>query len=85
MLTKIPEIIQVSDLRERLAHYLRRAEKESIVVSSQRGIATNVILSGEQYNILPKAYENLWDARTLTEEWAKNQKLVPWERTRYGV
>lgn len=63
--TKIHKPIQVAELRKHLAHYLRSAEKEPVVVSTERGADARVIVSTGVYNKLVEAYQDHADAKTL--------------------
>jgi hypothetical protein len=83
MLYKLPKTIQVSELRKNLAGHLRHAEKEPVIVSTDRGANTRVILSSGLYNKLIEVYEDYIDARELTAL-VKNDtgKRIPLRRSR---
>lgn len=65
MATKIHNLVRVSDLRKDLARYLRDAKKKPVVVSTDRGGDTRVLMSAELYNKLVEAYEDAMDSAEL--------------------
>jgi hypothetical protein len=65
MLTKIPNIIQSSELRKRLAYYLRESDKKPVIISTERGGGSRVLLDSKLYNKLVEVYEDKQDAQEL--------------------
>ena len=65
MLTKIHTSIQTSELRKNLSKYLRAAKSSPLVISTERGGGTRVIISSVLYNKLIEAYEDSVDSAEL--------------------
>ncbi len=65
MLTKIPKIVQASEFRKNLSQYLKNAKNNPVVVSTERGGDSRVVLSADLYNKLIEFYHNSVDAREL--------------------
>lgn len=65
MLTKIHSLIRVSDFRKNLSKYLKDSKTKPLVVSTDRGGDTRVLMSSTLYNKLVEIYEEHIDAREL--------------------
>lgn len=85
MITKIPNFIRASDFRQHLAKYLKLAEKEPVVISTDRGGSASVVINAEIYNKLVDAYEDATDARVLANLATSKEKPIAWKRARYGI
>jgi PHD/YefM family antitoxin component YafN of YafNO toxin-antitoxin module len=88
MITKVPKTVRTSDLRKDLAKYMREAAIEPIVISTDRGGDSRVLLGSDLYNTLVEAYEDLADRATLEERIAKDDGSrtgIASLRTKYGV
>lgn len=86
MLSKIPQFVSASELRQHLAKYLARAKKEPVVISTDRGANASVLLSGAMYNTLLEAYEDMIDTRELAElVLTEKGKPIKWNRAKYGI
>lgn len=80
MLTKIPQIIPVSELRKNLAGYLRQAKQGPVVISADRGGDSRVILTAETYNKLIETYEDRVDSEELARLVHENKgKSISWK------
>ena len=67
MLTKIHNLICVSDFRKNLSKYLKESKTKPLVVSTDRRGDTRVLMSSTLYNNLIEAYEDHADARELED------------------
>jgi prevent-host-death family protein len=86
MLSKIPQFVSASELRQHLAKYLVRAKKEPVVISTDRGANASVLMSAAMYNTLLEAYEDMIDTRELTElVLGQKGKPMKWNRAKYGI
>lgn len=88
MATKVHNLVRVSDLRKDLARYLRDAKKKPVVVSTDRGGDTRVLMSAELYNKLVEAYEDAMDSAELERLVAEDDgKYVDWDdlKKEYGL
>ena len=65
MLTKIHSLIRVSDFRKNLSKYLKESKTKPLVVSTDRGGDTRVLMSSKLYNKLVETYEDHIDAHEL--------------------
>lgn len=80
MLTKVPKIIQVSELRKNLAGYLRQAKQEPVIISADHGGDNRVILNAQTYNKLIEMYEDRIDSEELTRLVTEGKgKSVSWK------
>lgn len=83
MLTKVHDFIQASELRKNLSRYLKDAKKKPVIVSTDRGGSSRVIIDVSLYNKLVETYENYQDTRELMRLIKKDDgKRVPWESVR---
>jgi prevent-host-death family protein len=86
MLSKIPQFVSASELRQHLAKYLTRAKKEPVVISTDRGANASVLMSATMYNTLLESYEDMIDARELSELVVSQEgKPIKWNRAKYGI
>jgi hypothetical protein len=67
MFTKIHNLIPSSDFRKNLSKYFKEAKKHPLVISTSRAGDTSVVLSSELYNKLVESYEDMVDAKELTQ------------------
>ena len=65
MLTKIHNLIRVSDFRKNLSKYLKESKTKPLVVSTDRGGDTRVLMSSTLYNKLIETYQDHIDTREL--------------------
>ena len=65
MITKVQKYISASDFRKNFSHYLKSAKKNPLVISTNRGRDTRVVLDADLYNELVEAHENQIDAECL--------------------
>ena len=74
MIDKIPEIVRTSELRKNLSHYIKQSAKQPVVISTDRGGDSRVLLGRGLYNELVEAYEDMEDRQEL--EHRVEQELV---------
>lgn len=65
MLTKVHNLIRSSELRKNLSKYLKDAETDPVVITSNRGGGTRVILNAPLYNKLLESYMDYQDTEEL--------------------
>lgn len=72
MIHKIPDIVRASELRKNLALYLKRSADQPVVISTDRGGDSRVLLGSELYNKLVEAYEDMQDRQELERRVVKD-------------
>jgi PHD/YefM family antitoxin component YafN of YafNO toxin-antitoxin module len=88
MLTKIHETIRSSDLRKNLARYLKKAGGAPVVISTDRGGDSRVMISSAAYNKLVETYEDYLDSRELArlvKDGSGKRVSLGEMRKKYGV
>ena len=67
MITKVQKYINVADFRKNLSRHLKNAKNNPLVISTNRGKDTRVVLDTDLYNELVEAYENQIDSECLVK------------------
>jgi len=81
MITKVQKYINASDFRKNLSRYLKSAKKNPLVISTDRGKDTRVVLDADLYNELVEAYENQIDAECLVKLAKTDQgERISWDK-----
>jgi len=65
MINKIPKIVRASELRQNLSHYIKQSANQPVVISTERGGGSRVLLGSDFYNKLVEAYEDVEDRKEL--------------------
>ena len=84
MITKIPDIVRISELRKNLARYIKESAKNPVVISTDRGGDSRVLLGSELYNKLVDAYDRNEIEHLVAKDDGKRVSLSAL-RKKYGV